>query len=273
MSLNHSFSVEHAQVYGVECAILIHHLQYWIQYNQGMGKNFHDGRTWMYQTQKEISTLYPYWSEDTVSRLMNKLVEYDVIIKGNFNKLKYDRTTWYAFKNEEKFIIPRNRGTLRADSRDGSLPLTEPIPNTKPNAKQIPVCSEPPVGVPRSEKNDSQFCEKTHIDGHKIKVSLQELIKQSIQKKKNFTLEEIREAWEIVMKCTQCIRDPWRYFEGIIEKIRNSKTYNKITKKEQDKKCQMSNHVKNNELSKKESPTIDKRVSLGLDMWGRPLAK
>ena len=32
--LSHSFSVEYAELYGVECAILINHFQFWIEQNQ-----------------------------------------------------------------------------------------------------------------------------------------------------------------------------------------------------------------------------------------------
>jgi hypothetical protein len=60
MSLSHSFSVEHAEKYGIDCAILINHFQFLIQQNQATGKNFHDGRTWIFQSQKEIASIYPY---------------------------------------------------------------------------------------------------------------------------------------------------------------------------------------------------------------------
>src|ERR1700731_2932470 len=108
MRQSHSFSVELATKYGPECAILINHFQFWIEQNRATGKNFHDGRTWMYQTQKEISAIYPYWSEKTIFRIIQKLVEFGVIVKGNYNKSSYDRTAWYAFKNEGEFLIPQS---------------------------------------------------------------------------------------------------------------------------------------------------------------------
>lgn len=104
VSLNHSFNVELAQLYGIECALLIHHLQYWIQYNRSMKRNFHDGHTWMFQTQKELSVLFPYLSVDSVQRNISKLVQFDIIIIANYNKNKIDKTNWYAFKDEAKFL-------------------------------------------------------------------------------------------------------------------------------------------------------------------------
>src|SRR5258706_235764 len=100
---SHSFCVEYAQTYGIECAILINHFLFWISQNKAMNRNFHDGRTWMYQTQKEIAAIYPYWSRDKVQDLLKKLEEHGIIIRGNYNRTSLDRTTWFAFKNEEIF--------------------------------------------------------------------------------------------------------------------------------------------------------------------------
>lgn len=116
--LNHSFSVEHAELYGVECAILIAHFQFWIEQNQRMERNFHDGKTWMFQTQKEIAALYPYWNEDFVFRTIKKLIDMKVLVKGNFNKTPFDKTAWYAFENEKMFTKPQICGIGTADLRN-----------------------------------------------------------------------------------------------------------------------------------------------------------
>ena len=108
--LNHTFSVEHAELYGIECAIMIHHFQFWIERNKRLDKNLYEGKTWVYQTQKEIAALYPYWGEDKVQRILKKLVDEEVLVKGNFNKTQFDKTQWYAFKDEIKFSIPQNCG-------------------------------------------------------------------------------------------------------------------------------------------------------------------
>lgn len=150
--LSHSFSVEHAEAYGIDCAILINHFQFWIEQNQATGKNFHDGKTWMYQTQKDIASVYPYWTEDAVSRIIKKLLDFEIIIKGNYNKTPFDKTAWYAFNDEKKFTKPRNCGIDdnskkvfdTAESRN-QIPrnrgirnrgIAEPIPDTNTDSKQ-----------------------------------------------------------------------------------------------------------------------------------------
>ena len=142
--MSHSFSIENAELYGVDCAILINHFQFWIEQNQRMGRNFHDGRTWMYQTQKEIAAIYPYWGEDAVQKIIKKLVDFGVLVKGNFNKTPFDKTIWYAFENEKIFTKPLNSGIDSAKQRNQN-PLNsgirirqsaEPIPDTKTDTKK-----------------------------------------------------------------------------------------------------------------------------------------
>ena len=104
-SPNHSFNVDIACKYGIEEAIIIHHLQFWIRQNKALKRHQFEGKTWMFQTQREITAIYPYMSYDKVKKLLIRLVKRDVIIKGNFNKSKYDHTCWYAFKDERMFGI------------------------------------------------------------------------------------------------------------------------------------------------------------------------
>lgn len=110
VGLHHSFDADLAvELKSVDLAILVHHFQYWIRHNAETGRNLHEGRTWFYQTIKDIVAHFPYWSEKQVRTIIDKLVEKGVLIKGNFNKSPYDQTKWYAFKDEEKFSISRNR--------------------------------------------------------------------------------------------------------------------------------------------------------------------
>lgn len=125
ISLHHSFDVEYAQEFGLQEAILIHHLQFWICQNQSTGKNFYDGRTWMYQTQKDISAIYPYLTEDAVQRTIKSLIDQQVIIKGNYNNTPFDRTCWYAFNFEEIFTKPQKCGIDSAKMRNADRESAE----------------------------------------------------------------------------------------------------------------------------------------------------
>ncbi len=102
-SRTHSFDVEFARIYGVEEAVLINTFIHWIDYNRQMGVNYIDGRTWMYQTQEEIASRYPYWNRRQILRIIKSLVDQGVLISDNHSKDKWHKTQWYALKNEGIF--------------------------------------------------------------------------------------------------------------------------------------------------------------------------
>ena len=121
----HAFNQIHAATYGVNEAILIAHFQYWINKNKRVGYNFKEGRTWTYQTRKEIAANFMYFSSDQVRRVTDSLVEQGVLIKGDFNKSSIDKTIWYAFENEKMFTIGKSAKWAGESAK--------PIPNTKPD--------------------------------------------------------------------------------------------------------------------------------------------
>lgn len=136
-SIHHTFSTQIAEKYkSVDIAILIHHFQYWITHNAKTGRNFHEGRTWSFNSIQDIAAYFPYWSRQQVERLLVKAVELKILKKGNFNKSRFDRTVWYAFENEEDFAISRNRDMEISKSRDHDLEIETPIPYSNPSSNQ-----------------------------------------------------------------------------------------------------------------------------------------
>jgi hypothetical protein len=252
---SHSFSVDLAEKYGVECAILINHFQFWIRQNQAMKRNFHDGRTWMYQSQKDIAAIYPYWSEDAVFRNIKKLIACGVLIKGNYNKTKFDQTAWYAFANENIFTKPRNDGISPAKSQNQHREIAQPIPDTKPDIKQeqqqaAPDCIAPkgavvapfkskkskyptlpiwpilePIDIPIDQKQEitMDYSEKDVIHGvkysthplTKIKTSLVQTIKWACKMKPDLPVEKVDRS---AMNKAYAKR-----YDGIISKSGNSR--------------------------------------------------
>ena len=98
--MDHHFNIAIAEKYGIEEAILINHLFYWIKKNEADDHNFFEGRYWTYSSASALSKLFPYIKRATISRKLAKLEEIGIIKRGNFNKSAYDRTMWYAFTDE-----------------------------------------------------------------------------------------------------------------------------------------------------------------------------
>jgi hypothetical protein len=124
--MEHSFNIEHAKKYGLEEAILIGNMRHWITKNKANRKHIYDGRVWTYNSHKAFVEIYPYWNEHKIRRILDSLVEQEVLVKGNYNKMSYDRTTWYAFKDESMFL--QNSQIELADLPNGSDEIARPIP-------------------------------------------------------------------------------------------------------------------------------------------------
>lgn len=102
--MDFSFNIEFAKRYGVDEAIIVKSFQFWIRLNKANKVNYHDKRYWTYNTNKSLTEYYPFWTEKQVRRIIESLVDKEILIKGNYNKIAYDRTIWYAFMNEDLYL-------------------------------------------------------------------------------------------------------------------------------------------------------------------------
>lgn len=99
------FRLKDAVCYGVDEAIIINHLRYWILYNKRNDKHFYDNKYWTYNSINALTSCFPFWSIDQIRRIIASLIKQDVIITGNYNKLAYDRTKWYAFSDNAESVL------------------------------------------------------------------------------------------------------------------------------------------------------------------------
>jgi len=138
--MEHSFDIELAQKYGVDCAIVIKNFQFWIIKNKANCKNDFDGRTWTYNSVSALSKIFPYYSEKQIRTILKKLIDNEILIEGNYNQSGYDKTKWYAFKEENRFVyleksMLQNGNIHLTKWADGIDQMGKPIPDNKPNKK------------------------------------------------------------------------------------------------------------------------------------------
>lgn len=98
--MEHSFNIDLASLYGVEEAVIIQNMFFWIRHNVANRKNYYDNRYWTYNTIEALTELFPYMNESKIYRCMKKLSEVGFILKGNYNDKPFDRTCWYAFSDK-----------------------------------------------------------------------------------------------------------------------------------------------------------------------------
>ena len=124
--MEHHFNTEYALKYGIEEAIVINNLQFWITKNRANKKHFIENRTWTYNSYKAFSEIFPYWNEHKMKRILDSLVEKEILLRENYNKSGYDRTCWYAFKDESSFL--QNYNNHVAELQNGYNETAAPIP-------------------------------------------------------------------------------------------------------------------------------------------------
>ncbi len=171
MSQSHLFDVEMAVEYGLNEAILIRHFQFWNDKNKAAGKHLHEGRHWSYGSWKSIAALFPYWSEKQVRTILESLIKQGVLMVGCFNSNAYDRTSWYAFSDEEKFLFCNKKETaetgkcIRPNGRmekpkraNGSAQMGEPIPDGLTDVKDLkPILRQVAASAPIKNDTGEKF--------------------------------------------------------------------------------------------------------------------
>lgn len=92
----HSFDTGIAIRFGINSAAVYNHLCYWIRHNRIQGKNIREEKCWTYQTIEDMQKYLPYLSYKQIRDSLDRLVDADLVIKGNFNSTKMDRKSWYS---------------------------------------------------------------------------------------------------------------------------------------------------------------------------------
>lgn len=84
------FSAELAQQYGLDEAIMLHNLAYWMRKNALDGRNIHDGQVWTFSSLEAFTEWFPFWSVKQIRRILASLEQQALIQKGNYNKRATD---------------------------------------------------------------------------------------------------------------------------------------------------------------------------------------
>lgn len=95
----YAFDTEVAEVYGLDEAVFLHNLYFWILKNEANGRHYYDGKSWTYNSVEAYTKLFPFWTKKQLRRITAHLEEEGAIITGCYNSNKMDRTKWYALSD------------------------------------------------------------------------------------------------------------------------------------------------------------------------------
>ncbi len=141
----HFFDVNIAKKIGVNPAIILHNIYYWIDHNKKNEKNFYDNNYWTYNSIKAFEKQFPYMSSSQIRNNLKKLIDDGYIITGNYNSSSYDRTMWYAITDKAKALFEYESSICQNQQMDidkitnGNIQNNKPIPdnNTDNNTNNI----------------------------------------------------------------------------------------------------------------------------------------
>ena len=133
-----------ASIIGLNEAIILQQVHYWIELNKKNGRNFHKGKYWTYNTYEEWHEQFPFWSKETIKRTFKRLRNMKLIIVDRFNVYQMDRTLWYtidydklnSIMNMSNIIHDSNQNNSMEDIQFDSMDkvnLPSPIPENKSN--------------------------------------------------------------------------------------------------------------------------------------------
>jgi hypothetical protein len=105
MSLSHSFNVQVASDFGIEIALFLNHFQFWHNRAKNNAQNFHKNKVWVRLSAEQIQEIYPYFTLRQIRYYLQKMVELNLLIKGEFNIKKSDRTKWYNLTKKAQNLL------------------------------------------------------------------------------------------------------------------------------------------------------------------------
>mgnify|MGYP000930745990 CR=1 FL=1 len=123
-----------ASLIGLNEAMVLQQIHYWIEINKKVRNNYYEGKYWTYNTIQEWQKEFPFWSYDTVKRTLAKLRKQGMLITGNFNKLKIDRTIWYTIDYDllerlnNEYIEKQKEENAKEDIQDSDYKIV-PVDN------------------------------------------------------------------------------------------------------------------------------------------------
>lgn len=137
---------------GLNEAIVLQQIHYWNEINKKAKNNFKDGYHWTFNSYTEWEQQFPFWSNSTIKRTIHNLEKYHLLVIGNYNRLKIDRTKWYRIDYKVlEYIENQPLGQIEPTSvsrwYQQMVNKNKPLPETNSKiTKETNINYEPPSG-------------------------------------------------------------------------------------------------------------------------------
>lgn len=192
-----------AATIGLNEAIVLQQVHYWLQVKKSAGKDYIDGHYWVYNSYPQWNEQFPFWHKDTVKRTFQHLEDNGLLISGNFNTKKFDRTKWYTI-NYDALVLVQNAYLVGANCTHRTVQnkptntidyITDINNNnvTNPLDEKNPEDSDKDNAFSKEKEKDIHASSCNYINNVSISNSIQkqrELIKSRKKEQLSLTLPE-----------------------------------------------------------------------------------
>lgn len=174
--MEHQFNVELATKIGVEKAVIIHNMYFWINHNAKNKKNVYDGSVWTYNSSSAFGKLFPYLKDRTISRYLLELEKDGYLKTWNYNDNTFDKTKWYSFTDNfleelknigfdiEDILISQNMYTDTHKMANRSTDNGEPIPDSKHTDEKQEDKEERDKSLSKKDKRYDANADLSYVD-------------------------------------------------------------------------------------------------------------
>lgn len=147
---------ELAKVIGLNEAIVLQQVNYWLH---GKHAKRIEGRLWTYNSMKKWHEQFPFWGLNTVKRTFSSLEESGLLIAGNYNKYKFDKTKWYSIDDEKLNNRMAQNGSMENTKMGHSdwPKMGQPIPDTTDTTTDTNKYSASHSNAPSVSQLESDF--------------------------------------------------------------------------------------------------------------------
>ncbi|WP_408954753.1 hypothetical protein [Natroniella sp. ANB-PHB2] len=173
------FDKQLAEEVGMNEAIFLQQLYYWLRINYKADKNYIEGKYWVYNTYGEwLENNFPFWSKSTLRRTIKNLEKEELVITDNFNKAGFDKTKWYTINFE---VLSKIENKIKEEEQSAQNEQT-----TVQNEQRK--CSKRTDGAVQNEQTNTRDYTEITTDNKSKYVSSND----------NLTVEEEQEVLEEV---------------------------------------------------------------------------
>jgi hypothetical protein len=214
-----------AKLLGLNEAIILQQIHYWLKINEKKKQNFYDGRYWTYNSAKEWQENdFAFWSLKTIQRTFSNLEDQNILIVGNYNPDRRDRTKWYSIDYDKlDLLVKEYQDQMQKDK------MTKCNSSECPNANsQVDLMHEDNLGQPLPETT-TEISTETILSDQMEFDSIDDLIKH-YSAKYNLPYERVLQVYDRIIPQYKAgnVKKFTPYFEAALEQEKRDYERNKF---------------------------------------------